>query len=223
MSKQDTLQVTPVSQTGRNKRGKASSETPPLQFEGRQERQETAKLFDPRLIDFDDTGRETFSNLGELLVYLRETYPERLANGASIGAKWTLPATAVAQFLKDHGYSMSSGSYSFLEQGKTLPGNAIGFFNLLCDCLAIKPSSKYRPLLLYQYLFDAAVRSLGLEFAQEYVQSAPAALQTLRERATTPGAARRHRHTAAAEPAGEAPAAGDEAHANKPQVAARRR
>lgn len=139
------------------------------------------KLFNARIIDFDEEGREDFSNLGELLIHLRETYPARLAGGALKGVKVTVPASAVANYLKEHGYSMSSGSYSLLEQGKTLPGDASRFFPLIFECLLVQPTSKYRALLVFQYLFDAAARSIGAEFASEVVQKAPAALKTLRQ------------------------------------------
>jgi hypothetical protein len=78
---------------------------------------------------------------------------------------------------------MSSGSYSLLEQGKSLPGDAITFFTLICDCLAVKPNSKYRPLLLYQYLYDSAIRSIGAAFAVRVVKRGAPALRALCESA----------------------------------------
>lgn len=140
------------------------------------------KFFDASAIDFDETGQEDFEHLGALLLHLRLSYMSRLRAGMPHGAKVMLRATAVADYLKEHGYSMSSGSYSLLEQGKTLPGDAIRFFNLLCECLLITPESKYRPLLMYQYLYDSAVRSIGQDFADEYAPRGAQALQALRER-----------------------------------------
>ena len=154
-------------------------------FEGGAENHDTTgpgAFFDPDCIDLDEPGEEHFLHLSDLLVYLRETYAERLADGKPLGAKLSLSANKVAAYLKEHGYTMSSGSYSLLEQGKTLPGDPVAFFTHLCDCLAIKSTSKYRPLLLYQYLFDSAARSIGDSFAEKYVERGDCALQNLREK-----------------------------------------
>lgn len=156
----------------------------PTLFEGSSGRHDTTvpgEFFDRDSIDVDEPGPEDFPNLGALLVYLRDTYPERLANGRALGARLNLPANAVADYIKQRGYSMSSGSYSLLEQGKTLPGDPIAFFSLLCECLAVKANSKFRPLLIAQYLYDVAVRSVGEMFAETSVPRGAAALAGVRE------------------------------------------
>lgn len=177
-------------------------------FEGKADKSDRIALgmfFNKETVDFDESGPENFTNLGALLVYLRETYPSRLVDsndGRPLGPKVSVAALSIAEYLKEHGYSMSSGSYSLLEQGRTLPGTPITFFTLLCDCLAVKPNSKYRPLLLSQYVFDAAARSVGEQFADTFVPHGSRALSELRARVTASAAQGGNRNAAAARVAG---------------------
>lgn len=168
--------------THRDPTGAKNTDKPSL-FEGSAATPDTTvpgAFFDIDAVNLDEPGQEDFTNLGALLQHLRGTYPERLAGGRVVGARPSLPANTVAEFIKERGYSMSSGSYSLLEQGKTLPGDPVAFFSLLCECLAIRENSKYRPLLIAQYMFDVAVRSVGETFAVATVPRGAAALAGLR-------------------------------------------
>lgn len=117
---------------------------------------------------YSDAGEEDFESLGELLVYLRQTYGERIQHNGAFLPHITLAAQSVATFLNDHDYSMTSGSYSLLEQGKTLPKNPERFLDTISTCLAVPPSSKYWPLLRFQYMYDHARRYVNKEFAEEH-------------------------------------------------------
>ncbi len=130
---------------------------------------------------YSDEGREDFENLGELLVYLRLTYGDRLQHVRPGGPRITLSAQAVADYLREHDYSMTSGSYSLLEQGKTLPKNPELFFEIISKGLAVEPTSKYWPLLRYQYLFDHARRYMDREFTEQHVPRGSHVLTLLRE------------------------------------------
>lgn len=127
-----------------------------------------------------DAGEENFESLGELLVYLRQTYGERFQRTGSSLPHITLAAQSVAAFLNEHDYSMTSGSYSLLEQGKTLPKNPERFLDVISTCLAVSPSSKYWPLLRFQYMYDHARRYVSKEFAEAHFPHGEKLLALLR-------------------------------------------
>ncbi len=104
---------------------------------------------------------DCFEHLADLLVHLRETYPARRGLTVPGGPEMRLTAKAVADALNHAGYSMTSGSYSMLEQGKSLPKNPRLFFEALEKCLAIDPRSNEAKLLRDLYLRDYAERALG--------------------------------------------------------------
>jgi hypothetical protein len=116
------------------------------------------------VFDDDSVGDEDFESLGALLVYLRSTFFERVQSSTAGLAHPTLTAQAVADCLSAHRYSMTSGSYSLLEQGKTLPKNPELFMESICKCLGVSASSKYWLLLPNQYMYDHARRYLGAQF-----------------------------------------------------------
>lgn len=119
--------------------------------------------------DRNEPGEEDFHNLGELLVYLRETYFDRLSGGEPDRPRSELKAAAVVDYLRKHGYSMTSGSYSLLEQGKTLPRNPEQFLAIVSKCLHVDRTSKYWMLLRRQYVYDHTARFVGKEYADRTI------------------------------------------------------
>lgn len=136
---------------------------------------------DFRAIDkYNDPGEEDFENLGKLLVYLRHTYFDRISDGDPDRPRADLKAAAVVDYLRKHKYSMTSGSYSMLEQGKTLPRNPEQFLRIISKCFGIEPSSKYWVLLRRQYVYDHTVRFVGKEFADQTFVHGSAMLRAMR-------------------------------------------
>jgi hypothetical protein len=129
---------------------------------------------------YHDPGKEDFKHLGELLVYLRETYFDRISGGDPDRPRSDLKAAAVVDYLRKHNYSMTSGSYSMLEQGKTLPRNPEQFLDIISKCFRIDRSSKYWVLLRRQYIYDHTVRFVGKEYADQAVAHGSALLRSLR-------------------------------------------
>lgn len=128
-----------------------------------------------------DPGAEDFTNLGELLVYLRLTYFDRISGGDPDRPRSELKAAAVVEYLRTNGYSMTSGSYSMLEKGKTLPRNPEHFLKVISKCFKVDQSSKYWLLLRRQYVYDHTVRFVGKEFADQTVVHGSALLKAMRE------------------------------------------
>lgn len=131
------------------------------------------------IFDDETRGENNFENLGELLVYLRKTYGER-TGFTTHGPAFTITALAVAETLSEYGYPMTSGSYSLLEHGQSLPKNPERFLDAICTALAVDRSSKYWMLLRYQYLFDYARRMVGDEFAYAHCPRGQRALDLLK-------------------------------------------
>lgn len=134
----------------------------------------------PMTFEDEMRGKNDFKSLGELLVYLRDTYGERTGYTAQ-GPAFDITALAVAEKLSQYGYHMTSGSYSQLEHGLTLPKNPERFFEAICAVLAIDKQSKYWVLLRYQYLYDQARRTVGDEFASTYCPRGQRVLDLLKK------------------------------------------
>ncbi|WIG59048.1 MAG: hypothetical protein OJF49_001795 [Ktedonobacterales bacterium] len=123
-------------------------------------------------------GQEDFQSFGELLRYLRVTYGERTGQNRPGAPKITLTALSLIDCLTDCGYpSMTSGSYSLLESGKTLPKDPEIFLDAISQCLAIGPADKYRVLLRQQYAYDLLARHAGPELAAAMVPRGAEALR----------------------------------------------
>jgi hypothetical protein len=129
---------------------------------------------------YRDPGKEDFKHLGELLLYLRVTYFDRISGGDPDRPRSDLKAAAVVDYLRKHNYSMTSGSYSMLEQGKTLPRNPEQFLDIISKCFRIDRFSKYWVLLRRQYVYDHTVRFVGREYADQTVVHGSALLRSLR-------------------------------------------
>lgn len=124
--------------------------------------------------------RIDFDSFGQLLTYLRQTYGARTGRVGHGLPKVNLTALSLINCLTEHGYPITSGAYSLLEQGKTLPKNPDRFFEAICACLAIDSSDKYWTLLRYQYMYDMMARSVNREFADRYAPRGQKALEISR-------------------------------------------
>lgn len=129
-------------------------------------------------------GRIDFDSLGDMLSYLRETYGERTGHSGQDLPKVRLTALSLISCLTKHGYPITSGAYSLLEQGKTLPKHPDRFFEAVCKCLAIEGTDKYWTLLRYQYMYDMMLRSVSREFADRYAPRGQKALDLAQSRQT---------------------------------------
>jgi len=125
----------------------------------------------------DDDAREDFQDLGDLLRYLRRTYASRTGRSRAGMPKVTLTALSLIACLGEHGYPITSGAYSLLEQGKTLPRHPERFFGAICTCLDVPSTDKYWILLRYQYAYDLVARSVDAQFADKYVPRGSQALR----------------------------------------------
>lgn len=126
--------------------------------------------------------RIDFESFGDMLTYLRQTYGARTGRVGRGLPKVHLTALSLIECLTEHGYPITSGAYSLLEQGKTLPKNPNTFFEAVCTCLAIESSDKYWTLLRYQYMYDMMARSVNREFADRYAPRGQRALEMSRQR-----------------------------------------
>lgn len=127
-------------------------------------------------------GQIDFESFGDILTYLRRTYGARTGRVGRGLPKVHLTALSLIDCLTEHGYPITSGAYSLLEQGKTLPKNPDRFFEAVCKCLAIDSSDKYWTLLRYQYMYDMMARSVSREFADKYAPRGQRALDISRPR-----------------------------------------
>jgi hypothetical protein len=125
----------------------------------------------------DDDTREDFADLGDLLRYLRKTYASRTGRSRPGMPKVTLTALSLIACIGEHGYPITSGAYSLLEQGKTLPRDPERFFGAICTCLDVASTDKYWVLLRYQYAYDLVARSVDPQFADTYVPRGSQALR----------------------------------------------
>lgn len=103
--------------------------------------------------------RVDFANFGDLIKYLRESYARRLGIDAPGRPTVEISAAKLVKSLNSHGYSMSNGAYSLLENGKSLPHDFLFFSDAFCESLAIGPHDKYRALLRQQYAYDLLARA----------------------------------------------------------------
>jgi hypothetical protein len=110
-----------------------------------------------------------FAHLGEILRFLRDTYPDRTGQNIPGRPRVNLTALSLIDCLKDHGYPITSGSYSLLESGRTLPQDPMRFFEAVGKCLAVPTSDIYWGLMRQQYAFDLVARTVGPEEAARMI------------------------------------------------------
>lgn len=124
----------------------------------------------------EEPGPEDFRSLGELLVYLRNRANERAAAENAP----TLDAVSVKRALRAQGYKLPHKGYGVLEQDRELPAYPELFLNLICTVLGVGVDSKYRGLLVRQYLYDHARLYVGKDYADQNIPHGSAYLASVR-------------------------------------------
>ncbi len=104
-----------------------------------------------------------FKSFGQVLRYLRkEYYPEHVLQLLPPGtSRVQLTALALIECLAKHGYSISSGAFSGLESGASLPRDPNGFLAALHKCLPMPDNDEIWKALVWHLGYDLLRRDLG--------------------------------------------------------------
>ena len=104
-------------------------------------------------------------HFGGMLREFRETYFARISHKHGVpNVKMHLTALALIECMREHGYSMSSGAYSMVEAGATMPKDPRRFLATIGTCLDLDEDQ--RRLLTEQVAHDILVTRLGDEVAR---------------------------------------------------------
>ena len=109
-----------------------------------------------------------FQHFGEALRYYRETYQERISkNNPAMPDMPRIRITALSLIgcMDRKGYSISSGAYSEIEAGISIPKDPRAFLEAATKCLAIEESSDDWRALVQQLGYDIVAKKLGPEYA----------------------------------------------------------
>jgi hypothetical protein len=126
----------------------------------------------------DRTDTSPRSNyFGRQLRALRETYVERTGRGSASGPmlRTRVSALALIQCLEQAGYPISSGAFSEIENGLSIPRDAPQFVESVCACLQVTKDDKQD--LIDRLAYDVLYARLG-----ELVEQVFPAKQTWKER-----------------------------------------
>ncbi len=121
----------------------------------------------------DRTESVSRSNyFGRQLRALRETYVERTGRGSSTAPmlRTRVSALALIQCLQQSGYSISSGAYSEIENGLSIPRDAPQFVEAVCACLRITGGDKQD--LIRRLAYDVLSARIG-EYAEQFFPADP--------------------------------------------------
>jgi hypothetical protein len=110
-----------------------------------------------------------FSGFGHLVRFLRTTHLERVGKTIPGGPEVSVSQMQLIRCMAKHGYTLTSGTFSLIEQGKTLPHDPPGFMDALSKCLGLGPNDFYWYLLRHQYAFDLLTRAAGSAWAAQLV------------------------------------------------------
>jgi len=109
-----------------------------------------------------------FQHFGEALRYYRETYQERISrNNPAMPDMPRIRITALSLIgcMDRKGYSISSGAYSEIEAGISIPKDPRAFLEAAAKCLAIEEGSDEWRTLVQQLGYDIVAKKLGSEYA----------------------------------------------------------
>lgn len=102
-----------------------------------------------------------YAHFGEALQAYRESVSDRLRLMNPHLPRMQLSAAVLLQAMREAGFSLSSGAYSEIEAGHTLPRDPSAFLDAVCPALAIERDS-LDWLILRQYLaHDIVKQKLG--------------------------------------------------------------
>jgi hypothetical protein len=107
-----------------------------------------------------------FEHFGEALRHYRETYQDRIRQTNPDMPRIRITALALIDCMDRKGYSISSGAYSEIEAGISIPKDPQAFIVAAASCLAIPQGSADWETLHLQLAFDVLAKKLGEEYAQ---------------------------------------------------------
>jgi hypothetical protein len=110
-------------------------------------------------------GRD-FKHFGEALRHYRDTYPDRIRRNSPDMPRIRVSALSLIECMDKRGYSISSGAYSEIESGISLPKDPRTFLDACTKCLAIDEGSPEWQTLVEQLAYDIVVKKLGPEYAR---------------------------------------------------------
>ena len=100
-----------------------------------------------------------------MLREFRESYFERISRKHGVpNVKMHLTALALIECMREQGYTISSGAYSMVEAGATMPKDPKRFVAIIGTCLDLDPDQIH--LLTEQVAHDILVSKLGDEVAR---------------------------------------------------------
>lgn len=102
---------------------------------------------------------------GEVLRYYRETYQERVRKNTPDIPRVRVTALALIDCMDKKGYTISSGAYSEIESGISIPKDPRAFVDAACKCLAVEEGSSEWRTLVQQLGYDIVSKKLGPEYA----------------------------------------------------------
>lgn len=108
----------------------------------------------------NDAGR-AFAHFGEVLRYARTSFGERVFNLPAGVAPPELTSRRLIACLAEHDYPISSGAFSSLEAGNSLPRDPERFLRALFVCLGLSPEDELGRLLTLYLAQDLLRRDLG--------------------------------------------------------------
>jgi hypothetical protein len=115
--------------------------------------------------DATRNAEQTVHHFGGMLREFRETYFERISQKHGVpNVKMHLTALALIECMREHGYPISSGAYSMVEAGATMPKDPKRFIVIVGTCLDLDMDQLR--LLTEQVAHDILVAKLGDEVAR---------------------------------------------------------
>lgn len=104
-------------------------------------------------------------HFGAMLRAFRESYFERISRKHGVpNVKMHLTALALIERMREQGYPISSGAYSMVEAGATMPKDPRRFITVIATCLDLDPEQLQE--LTQQVAHDILVAKLGEEVAR---------------------------------------------------------
>lgn len=110
-------------------------------------------------------NRNRFAHFGEALRYYRETYQERTNKNNPDMPRIRITALSLIGCMERRGYPISSGAYSEIESGTSIPKDPRAFLEAAAKCLAIEEGSEDWRILVQQLGYDIVAKKLGTEYA----------------------------------------------------------
>lgn len=106
-----------------------------------------------------------FQHFGEGLRYYRETYRERTNKHDPGMPRFEVTQLSLIGCMDRRGYPISSGAYSEIESGISIPKDPRAFLEAAAKCLAIEEGSDDWRALVQQLGYDIVAKKLGPEYA----------------------------------------------------------